>query len=56
MLKDLTNVVSSIDLSGLQKANDTRRKAKKSVYKIDKKDEIGKMKESVKQQTLLIKE
>lgn len=56
MLKDLNKVVSQIDLSGVQKAEEMRRAGKKSIYKLDKKDEIGKMKQQMKNQTLLIKE
>ena len=48
MLKDLNSVVSQIDLSGVQKAEEMRRAGKKSMYKLDKKDEIGKMKKMIK--------
>jgi hypothetical protein len=35
-------------LSGVQKAEEMRRAGKKSIYKLDKKDEIGKMKQQMK--------
>jgi hypothetical protein len=44
MLKELNHDISKIDLSGVERANQHRKDGKKSLYKIDKKDEIGKLK------------
>lgn len=47
MLKDLNYEINQIDLSGVLKAHEQRKAGKKTMYKLDKKDEIGKMKKQM---------